>query len=99
MKKTNPVWYIMIVITIWCTWNTAGRYGLISTLSDIEAQQQLVLREFSYLADKIQALEEIEPEVIVKEVKVEVPVEVIKEVEIIKEVMIKDTTEVDNNEE
>ena len=96
MKKTNPVWYVMIVITIWCTWNTAGRYGLVSTLSNVEKQQQLVLREFAYLTDRIQALENIEPEVIIKEVKVEVPVEVIKEVikevEVIKEI----PTEVDD---
>ena len=99
MKKTNPVWYIVIALTIWCVWNSVARNNLVSSLLDIQTQQQIVLREFAYLTDRIQALEEIEPEVIVKEVKVEVPVEVIREVEVIKEVMIKDTTEVDNNEE
>lgn len=99
MKKTNPVWYIVIALTIWCVWNSVARNNLVSSLLDVQTQQQIVLREFAYLTDRIQALEEIEPEVIVKEVKVEVPVEVIREVEVIKEVMIKDTTEVDNNEE
>ena len=99
MKKTNTVWYIVIALTIWCVWNSVARNNLVSSLLDVQTQQQIVLREFAYLTDRIQALEEIEPEVIVKEVKVEVPVEVIREVEVIKEVMIKDTTEVDNNEE
>mgnify|MGYP003140005782 CR=1 FL=1 len=99
MKKTNPVWYIVMALTIWCVWNSVARNNLVSSLLDIQTQQQIVLREFAYLTDKIQALEEVEPEVIVKEVKVEVPVEVIREVEVIKEVMIKDTTKVDNNEE
>ena len=99
MKKTNPVWYIVIALTIWCVWNSVARNNLVSSLLDIQTQQQIVLREFAYLTDRIQALEEIEPEVIVKEVKVEVPVEVIREVEVIKEVIIKDNTEVDNNEE
>ena len=47
------------------------------------------------MTDRLYALENAEPEVIVKEVikEVEVPVEIIKEVEVIKEVMIKDTTE------
>ena len=99
MKKTNPVWYIVIALTIWCVWNSVARNNLVSSLLDVQTQQQIVLREFAYLTDRIQALEEIEPEVIVKDVKVEVPVEVIREVEVIKEVMIKDTTEVDNNEE
>ena len=99
MKKTNQVWYIVMALTIWCVWNSVARNNLVSSLLDVQTQQQIVLREFAYLTDRIQALEEIEPEVIVKEVKVEVPVEVIREVEVIKEVMIKDTTEVDNNEE
>ena len=98
MKKTNPVWYIVMALTIWCVWNSVARNNLVSSLLDVQTQQQIVLREFAYLTDRIQALEEIEPEVIVKEVKVEVPVEVIREVEVIKEVMIKDTTEVDNDE-
>ena len=66
MKKTNPMWYILIALTIWCTWNSIGRSHFIEILSNVETQQQLVLREFAYLTDRIQALEEIEPEVIVK---------------------------------
>ena len=99
MKKTNPVWYIVMALTIWCVWNSVGKNNLASSLLDIQTQQQIVIRGFAYLTDRLQALEEIEPEVIVKEVKVEVPVEVIKEVEIIKEVMVRDTIEVDNNEQ
>ena len=98
MKNTNPVWYVVIALTIWCTWNSVRSSNSFIALSRVSDEVSIMTREVGYLMDRIQALESIEPEVIVKEVKVEVPVEVIKEVEIIKEVMIKDTTEVDNDE-
>ena len=95
MKKTNAVWYVVIALTIWCTWNSVGKNNLVTALSYVEAQQEIMVRETAYMTDRLYALENAEPEVIVKEIikEVEVPVEIIKEVEVIKEVMIKDTTE------
>ena len=80
MKKTNPVWYVVIALTIWCITNSVARNNFVATLSDVQTQQQVMLQEVAHLMDRLQTLEEIEPEVIVKEiikeVKVEVPVEV-----------------------
>ena len=78
----NPVWYIVIALTIWCVWNSVSSNNFVSKLADIHTQQQIVTREVSHLMDRLQALESIEPEVIVKEVvkevvkEIEVPVEV-----------------------
>ena len=78
MKKTNPVWYVVIALTIWCVTNSVARNNFVSTLTDVQAQQQIMLQEVSHLMDRLRTLEEIEPEVIVKEVikEVEVPIEV-----------------------
>jgi len=94
MKNTNAVWYVVIALTVWCTWNSVGKNNLASEVLDIDAKTSIILRETAYMTDRLHALENAEPEVIVKEVikEVEVPVEIIKEVEVIKEVMIKDTT-------
>ena len=92
MKKINAIWYVVIALTVWCVWSSISKSSLVSTLSNVETQQELVLREFAYLTDRIQTLEDIEPEVIVKEVIKEIPVEVIKEVikevEVIKEIPV-----------
>ena len=80
MKNTNPVWYIVIALTIWCVWNSVGSNKVVSTLNDIRYEQKVVLQEVAHLMDRLRTLENIEPEVIVKEiikeVKIEVPVEV-----------------------
>ena len=80
MKKTITVWYVVIALTIWCITNSVARNNFVATLSDIKTQQQVMLQEVAHLMDRLRTLEEIEPEVIVKEVikevKVEVPVEV-----------------------
>ena len=75
MKKANPVWYIVIALTIWCVWNSVGSNKVVSTLNDIRTEQKVVLQEVAHLIDRLQALENIEPKVIVKEVikEVEVP--------------------------
>ena len=75
MKSTNPVWYIVIALTIWCVWNSVGSNKVVSTLNDIRTEQKVVLQEVAHLIDRLQALENIEPKVIVKEVikEVEVP--------------------------
>ena len=80
MKNTNPVWYIVIALSIWCTWNSVGCNKLTSLANDVRTEQQVVLREVAHLMDRLQALENIEPEVIVKEIIKEVAVEVPSEV-------------------
>ena len=89
MKNTNPVWYIVIALSIWCTWNSVGCNKLTSLANDVRTEQQVVLREVAHLMDRLQTLENIEPEVIVKEiikeVEVEVPVEVKDVLDVIKE--------------
>ena len=60
---------------------------------DVDTKTSIMVRETAYMTDRLYALENAEPEVIVKEVVKEVPVEVIKEVEIIKEVMVRDTSD------
>ena len=78
MKKTNPVWNVVIALTIWCITNSVARNNFVATLTDVQAQQQIMLQEVAHLMDRLRTLEEIEPEVIVKEVikEVEVPIEV-----------------------
>jgi len=89
MKNTNPVWYIVIALSIWCTWNSVGCNKLTSLANDVRTEQQVVLKEVAHLMDRLQTLENIEPEVIVKEiikeVKVEVPVEVKEVLDVLKE--------------
>ena len=80
MKNTNPVWYVVIALTIWCIWNSVGCNKLVSVANDIRTEQQVVVREVSHLMDRLQTLENIEPEVIIKEVIKEVEVEVPAEV-------------------
>ena len=45
MKKTNPVWYVVIALTIWCITNSVARNNFVATLSDIQTQQQVMLQE------------------------------------------------------
>ena len=89
MKNTNPVWYVVIALTIWCIWNSVGCNKLVSVANDIRTEQQVVVREVSHLMDRLQTLENIEPEVIIKEVikevEVEVPAEVKDVLDVIKE--------------
>mgnify|MGYP003152503001 CR=1 FL=1 len=89
MKNTNPVWYIVIALSIWCTWNSVGCNKLTSLANDVRTEQQVVLKEVAHLMDRLQTLENIEPEVIVKEIikeiEVEVPVEVKDVLDVIKE--------------
>ena len=89
MKNTNPVWYIVIALTIWCVWNSVANNKLISLANDVRTEQRVVLQEIAHLMDRLPVLENIEPEVIVKEiikeVKVEVPVEVKEVLDVLKE--------------
>ena len=87
MKNTNPVWYIVISLTIWCVWNSVGSNKVVSTLNDIRTEQKVVLQEVAHLMDRLQTLENIEPEVIVKEIikEVEVPSEAKDVLDVLKE--------------
>tara|TARA_R110002074_G_C12146956_1_gene629770 strand:+ start:15 stop:266 length:252 start_codon:yes stop_codon:yes gene_type:complete len=75
MKDTNPVWYVVIALTIWCITNSVARNNFVKTLSGIQQQQEVMVMEFSNLATKLEELENIEPKVIVKEVIKEIPTE------------------------
>ena len=75
MKDTNPVWYVVIALTIWCVTNSVARNNFVKTLSGIQQQQEVMVVEFSDLSNKLEELKNIEPEVIVKEVIKEIPAE------------------------
>ena len=92
MKKVNSVWYIVFALTVWCLWNSIGCRLFVSTMNDVKTQQQALSVNVAYLIDRVQQLEEIEPQVIVKEVIKEV--EIIKEVPVKIEELLEDTTNV-----
>ena len=56
--------------------NSCGSNKVVSTLNDIRHEQQVVLQEVAHLMDRLRTLENIEPEVIVKEIIKEVKIEV-----------------------
>ena len=70
MKNTNPVWYVVIALTIWCTWNSVKSSNLIAVLTTLDTEVSIMTREVGFLMDKIQSLEEIEPADVVKEVEI-----------------------------
>jgi len=76
MKDTNPVWYVVIALTIWCVTNSVARNNFVKTLSGIQQQQEVMVMEFSDLSNKLEELKNIEPKVIVKEVIKEIPAEI-----------------------
>ena len=82
MKDTNPVWYVVIALTIWCVTNSVARNNFVKTLSGIQQQQEVMVMEFSNLATKLEELENIEPKVIVKEVIKEIPTEMKGELDV-----------------
>ena len=69
MKNTNPVWYVVIALTIWCTWNSVKSSNSLAVLSMVKTEVSIMTREVGYLMDRIQALEEFEPAEIIKEVE------------------------------
>ena len=48
MKSTNPVWYIVIALTIWCVWNSVANNKLISLANDVRTEQRVVLQEIAH---------------------------------------------------
>ena len=79
MKNTNPVWYVVIALTIWCTWNSVKSSNSFIALSRVSDEVSIMTREVGYLMDRIQALEEFEPAEIIKEVEIPAEVEAIIE--------------------
>ena len=88
MKYTKTMLVSIIALILWCGWNTISSNDAVETSVHVRMQQKILLREVSHLTDRLTTLEQLEPEVIVKEVikEVKVPVEVIREV------MMPDTT-------
>ena len=70
MKNTNPVWYVVIALTIWCTWNSVKSSDSFAVLSTMRTEVSIMTREVGYLMDRIQALEEFEPTEVIKEVEI-----------------------------
>jgi hypothetical protein len=70
MKSTNPVWYVVIALTIWCTWNSVKSSNSFAVLSTLSTQVSIMTREVGFLTDKLQVLEEIEPADVVKQVEI-----------------------------
>ena len=79
MKNTNPVWYVVIALTIWCTWNSVKSSNSFAVLSTLGDEVSIMTREVGYLMDRIQALEEFEPAEIIKEVELPDVIEAIIE--------------------
>jgi len=79
MKNTNPVWYVVIALTIWCTWNSVKSSDSFAVLSTMRTEVSIMTREVGYLMDRIQALEEFEPAEVIKEVEIPDVIEAIIE--------------------
>ena len=78
MKKCNitTLYCLILMLTIWCTWNSVKSGNLLISLSNLETNYSLLAREVSHSIDRLKSLEIAEPKA----------VEVIKEVEAVKEV-------------
>ena len=79
MKNTNPVWYVVIALTIWCTCNSVKSSNSFAVLSRLGDEVSIMTREVGYLMDRIQTLEEFEPAEIIKEVEIPIKVEALIE--------------------
>jgi|ETNvirnome_2_300_1030623.scaffolds.fasta_scaffold87350_2 hypothetical protein len=87
-NKTKAVRYVFaLAVIVWCSAISVGLGNFTSKLMDINEEQKALTRNLAYIMDRLQVLENIEPEVIVKEV--------IKEVEVIKEIIKEVPVEVD----
>ena len=70
MKKSNPVWYVVIALTIWCTWNSAKSSNSFAVLSRLDTEVSIMTREVGFLMDRSQAIEEIDISNVIKEVEI-----------------------------
>ena len=69
MKNTNPVWYVVIALTMWCTWNSVKSSNSFAVLSTLGDNVSIMTREVGHLMDRLQVLEEFEPAEVIKEVE------------------------------
>ena len=79
MKNANPVWYVVIALTIWCTWNSVKSSDSFAVLSTLGDEVNIMTREVGFLVDKVQALEEFDPVEVIKEVELPDAIEAIIE--------------------
>ena len=70
MKNTNPVWYVVIALTIWCTWNSVKSSNSFAVLSTLDTEVSIMTREVGFLMDRLQAIEEIDISNVIKEVEI-----------------------------
>ena len=79
MKNANPVWYIVIALTIWCTWNSVKSSNSFAVLATLDTQVSVMTREVGFLVDRLKVLEEIKLSDVVKEVEIPAAVKAIIE--------------------
>ena len=81
-KQTNTIYCLLLMLTIWCTWNSVTSNKVSELAGKVYSDYQLAMREIGYLTDRLTGLELAEPKVITKEIEVIKEVEVIKEIEV-----------------
>ena len=69
-KNTNTLYCLVVMLTIWCTWNSVKSGNLIKEVSDLTVNVHLFEREVASLLDKAT---EIEVEEAIKEELPEIP--------------------------
>ena len=79
MKNTNPVWYVVIALTMWCTWNSVKSSNSFAVLSTLGDEVNIMTREVGHLMDRLQVLEDFEPAEVIKEVELPDAIEAIIE--------------------
>ena len=74
-KQTNTIYCLLLMLTVWCTWNSVKSSNLISVLTTLDTEVSIMTREVGFLMDRLDVLETIEPEEVIRE-EIELPVEV-----------------------
>ena len=65
-KNTNTLYCLVVMLTIWCTWNSVKSGNLIKEVSDLTVNVHLFEREVASLIDRLDAFEQRE---MLKEIK------------------------------
>ena len=78
-KHINTLYCLIIMLTVWCTWNSVNNGCNIAKLNEYRTEVHLFHRHVASLIDKVDILMQRDTNVIVKEVKEPVE-EVIKEI-------------------
>ena len=76
-RHTNVLYCLAVMFTIWCTWNSVNNGGLVEKVNSYKQEVHLFERQVASLIDRLNVLEQREPNVIVREVikEVETPTE------------------------